>query len=177
MFFNINIIVGDFMEFEVTGSLIQSYTICKRQVWLMARQIVPDQEHPYIEIGRLIDESSYRRDRKKIHFENIIIDLVRTDKYNLLIGEVKKSSRALESARMQLLFYLYKLKQHGIMAKGQLLFPEEKRREVVELTEETEAEVTNAIKEITEIVQKDKPPGFVKIPYCKNCGYKEFCMS
>ncbi|WP_072969602.1 CRISPR-associated protein Cas4 [Thermoanaerobacter uzonensis] len=165
------------MEFEVTGALMQSYTICKRQVWLMAHQIVPDQEHPYIEIGRLIDENSYQRDRKKIHFENVVLDLVRMEKDNILIGEVKKSSKAAESAKMQLLFYLYKLKQSGITAKGQLFFPEERKREVVELTPEFEIEVIKAIEEIKGIVHKEKPPAFIKIPYCKNCGYKEFCLS
>lgn len=165
------------MDIEVTGSLMQSYSICKRQVWLMAHQIIPDQEHPYIEIGRLIDDNSYDRDRKKIHFENVVLDLVRIDKDSLLIGEVKKSSRAESSARMQLLFYLYKLKQSGIVAKGQLLFPEERKREIIELTPETEDQIIKSIEEIKEIIQKEKAPTFSKIPYCKNCGYKEFCMS
>jgi CRISPR-associated exonuclease Cas4 len=168
---------GDTMEFEVTGALMQSYTICKRQVWLMAHQIVPDQEHPYIEIGRLIDENSYQRDRKKIHFENVVLDLVRIEKDNILIGEVKKSSKAAESAKMQLLFYLYKLKQSGISAKGQLFFPEERKREIVELTPELEDKIIEAINEIKEIALHELPPAFLKIPYCKNCGYKEFCMS
>lgn len=162
---------------EVTGSLMQSYSICKRQVWLMAHQIVPDQEHPYIEMGRLIDDISYDRDRKKINFENVVIDLVRNDNGSLLVGEVKKSSKALNSARLQLLFYLYKLKQSGVDAKGQLFFPEERKRVDVCLTSESEAEVVSAIKEIIDIVNMDKAPAFEKIPYCKNCGYKEFCLS
>lgn len=149
------------MDIEVTGSLVQSYNICKRQVWLMAHQIIPDQEHPYIEIGRLIDDNSYDRDRKKIHFENVVLDLVRIDKDNLLIGEVKKSSRAESSAKMQLLFYLYKLKQSGIVAKGQLLFPEERKREIIELTLEAEDQITKSIEKIKEIIQKEKAPAFL----------------
>ncbi|MDK2805644.1 MAG: CRISPR-associated exonuclease Cas4 [Thermoanaerobacterium sp.] len=162
---------------EVTGSLMQSYSICKRQVWLMAHQIIPDQEHPYIEMGRLIDDISYDRDRKKINFENVVIDLVRNDNGNLLVGEVKKSSKAVDSARLQLLFYLYKLKESGIDAKGQLFFPEERKKVDVCLTSEAELEIINAMKDITDIMSKDKAPSFEKIPYCKNCGYKEFCLS
>ncbi|MGJ7045421.1 CRISPR-associated protein Cas4 [Thermoanaerobacterium thermosulfurigenes] len=165
------------MDFEVTGSLIQSYSICKRQVWLMAHQIIPDQEHPYIEMGRLIDDISYDRDRKKINFENVVIDLVRNDNGNLLVGEIKKSSKALDSARLQLLFYLYKLKQNGIEAKGQLFFPEERKKIDVFLTSELEAGVVSVINEIRDIINMDKAPAFKKIPYCKNCGYKEFCLS
>ncbi|MDE4542882.1 CRISPR-associated protein Cas4 [Thermoanaerobacterium sp. R66] len=162
---------------EVTGSLVQSYNICKRQVWLMAHQIIPDQEHPYIEMGRLIDDISYDRDRKKINFENVVIDLVRNDNGNLLVGEIKKSSKAVESARLQLLFYLYKLKQSGIDAKGQLFFPDERKKIDVRLTDESEMEVVSAINEIRDIINMDKAPAFKKIPYCKNCGYKEFCLS
>ncbi|HHV73338.1 MAG TPA: CRISPR-associated protein Cas4 [Thermoanaerobacterium sp.] len=162
---------------EVTGSLVQSYSICKRQVWLMAHQIIPDQEHPYIEMGRLIDDISYDRDRKKINFENVVIDLVRNDNGNLLVGEVKKSSKTVDSARLQLLFYLYKLKQSGIDAKGQLFFPEERKKIDVRLTSESEVEVVSAINEIRDIINMDKAPAFKKIPYCKNCGYKEFCLS
>ncbi|ORX22328.1 CRISPR-associated protein Cas4 [Thermoanaerobacterium sp. PSU-2] len=162
---------------EVTGSLVQSYNICKRQVWLMAHQIIPDQEHPYIEMGRLIDDISYDRDRKKINFENVVIDLVRNDNGNLLVGEIKKSSKAVESARLQLLFYLYKLKQSGIDAKGQLFFPDERKKIDVRLTSESEMEVVSAINEIRDIINMDKAPAFKKIPYCKNCGYKEFCLS
>ncbi|SNX53626.1 CRISPR-associated protein Cas4 [Thermoanaerobacterium sp. RBIITD] len=165
------------MDVEVTGSLMQSYSICKRQVWLMAHQIIPDQEHPYIEMGRIIDDISYDRDRKKLNFENVVIDLVRNDKDNLLIGEVKKSSKAEKSARMQLLFYLYKLKKSGIVAKGQLFFPEERKKVDVELTEDYEKEIVKAINEITDIIHKEKAPDFAKIPYCKNCGYREFCLS
>ena len=143
----------------------------------MAHQIIPDQEHPYIEMGRLIDDISYDRDRKKINFENVVIDLVRNDNGNLLVGEIKKSSKALDSARLQLLFYLYKLKQNGIEAKGQLFFPEERKKIDVFLTSELEAGVVSVINEIRDIINMDKAPAFKKIPYCKNCGYKEFCLS
>lgn len=60
----------------------------------MSRQIVPDQDHPFIEIGRLIDTESYDRDRKKIELEDIIIDLIKSEKGNILVGEIKKSSKA-----------------------------------------------------------------------------------
>lgn len=168
---------GDIMDEEITGALMQSYTICKRQAWLMAHQIVPDQDHPYIEMGRIIDDISYGRDRKKLNFENVIIDLVRNEKDNLLIGEVKKSSKAEKSARMQLLFYLYKLKQNGVIARGRLFFPEERKNIDVELTDYYETNIINAINEIRDIIHREKAPLFQKIPYCKNCGYREFCLS
>lgn len=162
----------------ITGTLIQSYFICQRQLWLMSRQLTPDQDHPYLAMGRLIDESSYGRERKKINFENIVLDFVRSeDGEGLIVGEVKKTSRAINSARMQLAYYLYRLKEEGLLAKGILLFPQERKREPVELTPELEQKLQKVFAEIKEILRLEKPPPVEKIPYCKQCGYKEFCYS
>ncbi|MFO7295140.1 MAG: CRISPR-associated protein Cas4 [Clostridia bacterium] len=161
----------------ITGTLVQSYYICKRQTWLMAHQIIPDQEHPYIEIGRMVDQETYSRDKKKINFENVVLDIIRSDEGDIVVGEVKKSSKAQESARLQLAFYLYKLKQSGVDAKGLLLFPEERKRIPVELTLALEEELENIFKGISAVVSMEMPPPPQKIGYCKNCGYKEFCWS
>jgi CRISPR-associated exonuclease Cas4 len=168
---------GSLVVMLINGTLIQSFTICKRQTWLMAHQIIPDQENPYIEIGRLIDEESYERDRKKINFENVVIDLIRSDGEDIVVGEVKKSSRAEDSARLQLAFYLYKLKEKGIKVKGLLLFPDERKKLAVELTSELEEELEKIFRDIERIILNDNPPPFKKIPSCKKCGYREFCMS
>lgn len=165
------------MVMPITGTLIQSYKICRRQTWLMAHQIVPDQENQYIEIGRLIDEESYSREKKKVHLENVVLDFVTSDDGDVIVGEVKKSSRAQDSARMQLAFYLQKLKQSGVDAKGILMFPEERKRVVVELTPELEKELEEMTDEIQKIILQELPPQPKKIGFCKNCGYKEFCWS
>lgn len=161
----------------ITGTLIQSYNICHRQTWLMAHQIIPDQEHEYIELGRIIDEESYGRDKKRINFENVVIDLVRSDDGDMIVGEVKKSSRAKKSAKMQVAFYLYKLKQSGIIARGLLLFPKERKRVIVELTPELEQELEKMFSNIYGIIFQKVPPQAKKKGYCKNCGYKEFCWA
>lgn len=92
------------MSQVVTGTLVQGYMICKRQTWLMAHQIVPDQEHSYLEIGRLIDEKSYDRSRKKVHFDNVVLDLVRSEEGDLVVGEIKEGSKYVDSVKMQLNF-------------------------------------------------------------------------
>ncbi|NMB34071.1 MAG: CRISPR-associated protein Cas4 [Clostridium sp.] len=161
----------------ITGTLIQSFTICRRQTWLMAHQIIPDQEHQYIELGRLIDEKSYNREKKRIHFENIVIDLVRSNKGDLVIGEVKKSSKAAKSAKLQLAFYLYRLKQKGIEGKGLLLFPKERKRETVELTTELERELEKMFTKIYLLILEQTPPAVERINFCKNCAYRELCFS
>lgn len=162
-------------DLRITGTLIWYYYICKREVWLMARQIVPEQDNPLIELGRVIGETTYKREKKQIRLENITIDLTNLDGDQVVIGEVKKSSRFRESARMQLCYYLHVLRSYGIEARGELLFPKEKKREEVLLTEEAERKLKATIMEIKEIAGRELPPPAERIRYCSNCAYNEFC--
>lgn len=162
----------------ITGTIVESFLICKRQAWLMAHQIIPDQDDSYLELGRLIDETSYLDERKKINLENMVIDLIKTEDKTLLIGEIKKSSKAQESAKLQLIFYLFKLEENfGIKATGILLFPEEKRKIRVELTEENKTLISEMIEEINNLILQELPPPVSKNKYCVHCAYKEFCWS
>lgn len=164
-------------EIRVTGTLIWYYYICKREVWLMSRQLVPDQENTNVEIGRFMHEQSYQRDKKEISLGNIVLDVVKNEQGQLVIGEVKKTSKFKESARMQLLFYLKELKNMGVEATGSLMFPKEKEREAVRLTPEKEQELESAVKEILKIMYQPKPPAVKKIAYCKSCAYNEICYA
>ncbi len=162
----------------ITGTLVESFLICKRQCWLMSHQITPDQDHPYLELGRFIDMESYSDERKKINLENMVIDLIKTENNTLLIGEIKKTSKAQESAKLQLLFYLYNLKySYGIEAKGILLFPKEKKRVRVDLSEDEERKIERIIYEIKDIIYQELPPPPEKVNYCVHCAYREFCWS
>ena len=52
-------------DFRVTGSLVQAYTVCPRQAWLASRKICPDEDNVYLALGRLIDQQSYEREKKR----------------------------------------------------------------------------------------------------------------
>lgn len=94
----------------------------------MSRQLTPDQEDSNIEIGRFFHEESYKKNKKEISLGNIVIDVIKKENGQLVVGEVKKTSKFKQSARMQLLFYLKQLKDLGIQASGSLMFPKEKKR-------------------------------------------------
>ncbi len=164
-------------DISVNGTLIWYYFICQREVWLMAHQLVPDQDNSNIDIGRFLHEESYKRDKKEISIGNIKVDIMKKDNGQLVVGEVKKTSKFKKSARMQLLFYLKKLKEAGIEAKGVLMFPKERKKEEVELTEEAEKEIDKVVKDILRIIYLDKPPKAEKINFCKKCAYNELCYS
>lgn len=162
-------------DINITGTLIWYYYICQREVWLMAHGITPDQENPNIDIGRMIHETSYNRDKKEIQFDNIKMDIITQGEERLVVAEIKKSSRFEKSATMQLAFYLSKLKENGVEAAGELRFPTEKRREKLELTDDIMKELETACDNIKNIIIKPLPPKPEKINYCASCGYNEFC--
>ena len=162
---------------NITGTLIWYYFICHREVWLMAHGLEPFHDHPFLEIGRLIAKESYKKQKKEIRLENMVIDLIDRDQEKVVVGEIKKSSRFIHSARMQLAFYLKELKKKKINVTGELLFPKERRREKVELTEEIEHKLEQACQDIEKIVALQRPPTPLKNRYCKKCAYLDFCWS
>ena len=165
----------DNVEFNITGTLVWYYYICKREVWLMAHGIEPDPDNTNIDIGRLIHETSFRREKKEIQFDNVKFDIRTDDDDRIIVSEIKKSSRFKKSAIMQLAFYLTRLREAGVEASGELRFPTEKRREKVELSDEIIGELQEACEGIKEIVVTDVPPQPEKSKYCSSCGYREFC--
>lgn len=162
---------------RVVGSLVQAFHVCPRQVWLLSRQICPDEDNVFLELGRLIGRQSYGRERREVRLGHLAIDLVRRGERQFVVGEVKKSSRAREAARMQLAFYLYELREMGIEAEGELLFPEERRRERVILDEALARRVEEIKRRISALMAEELPPPPARIPYCAKCAYGELCWA
>jgi len=81
------------------------------------------------------------------------------------------------AAKMQLAFYLWKLKKHGINVEGEILIPKEKKRIAFNLDENTENLLQAAIENMEEIAQKTSPPPVIKSPFCRKCAFIEFCYA
>lgn len=161
----------------VNGTMLWYYNICKREVWLMSREIVPDQDNENIDYGRFLHEHSFKRNDKEISFGNVKFDVVFHSKNELIIGETKKTSKYQEASKWQLMYYLKVLNDAGINAKGVLLYPEEKKRVNVELDEISLNKLEIMSNEIENISQLESPPEVNNNPFCKNCGYKEYCFA
>lgn len=117
-------------------------------------------------------------EKKEFIFENIKIDIIRlSEDSSVIIGEIKKSSKFIKPAVMQLAFYLYTLKNIIPNLAANLLIPLEKKNIKVELTPELEKELKECIDSITNIIKNEKPPKFKKIVFCEKCAYKFYCFS
>lgn len=162
---------------DVDGTLVWYYNICKREVWLMSRNIVPDQNNENVDLGRFIHEQTYKRNDKEISFGNVKFDILFHSKGQIVIGETKKSSRYSEASKWQLMFYIKVLKDSGIDARGVLLYPEEKKRTDVYLDDAGRRELEEVIRNIETIIEMDSPPPAKKIGFCRNCAYGDYCYA
>ena len=165
------------MSTEVTGTLVWYYAICPREAWLMAHEIEPERDFELLAEGRLNQEAHYKRATKELALPGMRLDQVRREGDKLIVSEVKKSSRFLPATRMQLGYYLWRLAEEGMEASGEILVPEERKREVMDLTPELREEVERMVANIEALVREPAPPPAVWIPFCKKCAYAEFCWS
>ena len=158
-----------------TGTQVNYYFVCKRKLWLFSHALTMEQTSDNVSLGKLVHETSYTRHKREISAPGMKIDLLTSQNGRLIVQEVKKSSKNLTPGRMQLAYYLWRLRDMGLEATGELLIPKERKRIPVELTAELDQEIRKTLEEIERIVTEEFPPPPVRGRFCRNCAYAEFC--
>lgn len=163
----------NFQELKTNGVKINYLYVCERKLWLFDRGIQMESRSDKVLMGKLLGEYSYQKEktREVLIDELINIDIIGENE----IREVKYSNRLPNADRIQLLYYLYYLKQLGIEKRGVINYPKMRKREDIVLTTESESEVINALKRVKDILSLEKPPSVQSKSYCKKCSYYEFC--
>lgn len=159
---------------SVRGVEIHYYAICHRKLWLFNKGIGFEQDgHDRVEAGKVLHEKAYPRlDKELAPDENVRIDRMDGE----VLREIKLTSKMEEADRLQMLYYLYILKQQGLHKTGLLSYPKEKKTVEVILDEAGEKRVKEALTGIHRII-KGPIPGFRKLPFCRQCSYKDFCFA
>ena len=154
--------------------MIYYYFVCKRKLWFFVNDITMEQSSDLVAMGKLVDETSYSREKKNILIdENINIDFLKEWK---VIHEVKKSRKIEEASKWQLKYYIWILKHKGVaIEKGVLDYPLLRKRENVFLLEEDEKRLEEIRKDIEEIILLKSPPQRIKKSICRKCAYYELC--
>ena len=164
---------------QVTGTLINYYFFCHRQLWLHANDIRMEDTSEFVEMGNLIQETTYNQRASK--YEQIELGPIKIDFYdakNKIIHEVKKSSKFHETHTWQLKYYIYILEQSDIEGvTGILEYPKERKTEEVYLSLPDKDRIVELEKEITSLMHQEHCPPVINIPRCKNCSYYDFCYS
>ncbi|HIX82830.1 CRISPR-associated protein Cas4 [uncultured Thomasclavelia sp.] len=157
---------------QITGTMYAYSYLCWRKLWFFAKDIVMEQENENVIIGKLIDQESYRREKKHLYLDDIVcIDIVKDN----VICEIKKSSSQREMAIQQLKYYLYLLNKKGIEVKGELLVPKENHKEMIVLNENDILEIDKQLERIKKICNEVTPPEIINNKICKKCAYFELC--
>ena len=77
------------MKENITGMMVYYYFVCERKLWYFCHEITMETENEDVLLGKLLDESSYKKNDKHISIDQIInIDFMK--EFGEL-HEVKKS--------------------------------------------------------------------------------------
>ncbi|EOR26382.1 hypothetical protein A500_08166 [Clostridium sartagoforme AAU1] len=163
------------MKKEITGVMVYYYEVCKRKLWYFYNEIQMEQGNENVEIGKAIDEETYKRDKKHINIDNIInIDFIRSKG---ILHEVKKSNKIEEASILQVKYYLYFLKKREVdNIKGKIDYPLLKQSIDVELTDQDIILIEGILEDIKKIVALKNPPPLEKKKICKSCAYYDLCF-
>ena len=114
----------DFEKFKTQGVKVNYYYVCKRKLWLFSKGISMEDENDRVMSGKIIHEDSYNRKKnKEVLIDNILrIDILEKE----YVREVKITSKMPLPDKMQLIYYLFYLKQIGINKKGSINYVKEK---------------------------------------------------
>lgn len=157
---------------QISGTMYAYSYLCWRKLWFFAKDIVMEQDNENVIIGKIIDQESYRREKKHLYLDDAVcIDIVKDN----VICEIKKSSSQHEMAVQQLKYYLYLLNEKGIEVKGELLVPKENRKEMIMLNENDIFEIDKQLEKIKRICNEVTPPEIINSRICKKCAYFELC--
>ena len=125
-------------------------------------------------IGKIIDEATYKREKKGVLIDNTInIDFINN---GAVLHEVKKTKSIEEAGIWQLKYYMYYLEQKGIKnIKAEIDFPLIRETKKVILEDDDRNILNNVVKNIENIVKQDKPSKTIDSKICKKCSYFDLC--
>lgn len=161
----------------ITGSAILSYHTCALQAWLTLRRFMPEQENPFLIVGRFIHKNSYQeKGEKEIELPGAKIDIIWKEGAVTIVGEIKKSSRSFQGAKLQLLFYLKLLSERSVKAVGRIMVPLEKKTLDIAWDEQNRSELDAVIDRLRKLADSEAPaPEWKSV--CSKCGFSDFCWS
>lgn len=161
---------------KITGTIVNYYYHCPRKCYLFANKINLENNSEDVRIGKIMHEIKAENNKNaEIKLESISIDKI-TDKY---VIEMKKSDSDIGSARIQVLLYLQKLKEKGIIREGKLVFNEKNTNEnveIIKLDDISQLELDKCIMDINNLLSEELPPEPKMIKGCKKCAYYEYCF-
>ena len=162
------------VKLNITGIMVYYYFICHRKLWYFANKISMEQNSELVSIGKILDENTYKREKKGILIDNTInIDFI---KNGAVLHEVKKTKSIEEAGIWQIKYYMYYLQKRGVKTlEARIDFPLLRESKEIVLEKEDIEIIENVIKNIEEIITQEKPPTVINAKFCKKCAYYDLC--
>lgn len=161
------------MEKAITGVMVYYYAVCKRKLWYFYHNLNMEHNNENVNLGKIIDETSYLKDEKHINIDDVInIDFIRSKG---ILHEIKKSKKIEEASVLQVKYYLYYLEHKGVFVNAQIDYPLLKQNLEVSLSDDDRVYIEQVLSEINSIVSKTVPPDFENQKICKKCAYFDLC--
>lgn len=159
---------------NITGIMIYYYFVCQRRLWYFINQINMEQNSELVQIGKILDETTYTKEKKQILIDNTInIDFI---KNKVVLHEVKKTRAIEEAGIWQIKYYIYYLENKGVQdIRAKIDFPLLRQTKEVILENDDREILKNVIKDIEEIAKMDKPPKIINSKICNKCSYFDMC--
>lgn len=152
---------------KISGMMIYYYFVCKRKLWYYINQLNMEQNSELVAIGKILDENSYKREKKGILIdETINVDFI---KNGAVLHEVKKTRSIEQAGLWQLKYYMYYLENKGIQNISAIIdYPLIKETKNVFLGDDDRKTLKKVINDIEKISKYDRPPEILNNSICKN---------
>lgn len=168
----IDSLLGD--DVPIRAIEVNYCVICPRKCWLFLHRLEQEAKSDLVTLGRLLHQTAFRRHRQRdVNVEGFArIDFTAEG----IVHEVKHGSGQHRAHVLQVAYYLRLLRQRGIETRGVIHYPRQRRREVVELTPDLEAELNATLEAVNRIRSMPTPPSVPgRMTICRSCAYDEFC--
>lgn len=159
---------------NISGIMIYYYFICQRKLWYFLNEINMEQNSELVSIGKIIDETTYSREKKGILIDNTInVDFIRN---GAVLHEIKKTKSIEEAGIWQIKYYMYYLEKRGVKSvQAQIDYPLIRETKKIYLEDDDRKILENIEKNIKDIKRQEKPPHVINKKMCKNCAYYDLC--
>lgn len=159
---------------NISGIMIYYYFIFQRKLWYFLNEINMEQNSELVSIGKIIDETTYSREKKGILIDNTInVDFIRN---GAVLHEIKKTKSIEEAGIWQIKYYMYYLEKRGVKSvQAQIDYPLIRETKKIYLDDNDREILENIEKNIKDIKRQEKPPHVINKKMCKNCAYYDLC--
>jgi CRISPR-associated exonuclease Cas4 len=162
-----------FLASDLTGTLINCYTLCHKKAWLQARHISPTRENSHLQMGSSLSKIRGTQER----MGNFEVDEIKKGKH-ITIKEYKKTFSNIEASTTQLLLYMLNVKQELKCKKidGFVISEETNEKKFVPFTIAAEKTILDICSDAVSLISNDTPPVTIETKVCMYCAHNLYCF-